>query len=141
MNTHGGKRPGSGRKPGRGKGRTVRSSSITLTPALWARLDALRGDLTRSRWIAGRIDDAISLSPSAAVCSACGKPPKLSKTAIEGVMQLSHLCDHGSQHSFGEFASEPELIALWNHQLNATSEGSPPSRLENKQERNGDSLR
>jgi hypothetical protein len=118
MNTHGGKRPGSGRKPGRGRGRTVRSSSITLTLPEWAKLDALRGDQTRSRWIAGRIEDAISLFPSAVVCSACGKPPKLSKTAIEGVMQLSHLCDHGSQHSFGEFASESELIALWNHQQN-----------------------
>jgi len=123
MNTHGGKRTGSGRKPGRGKGRTVTSSSITLTPALWAKLDALRGDQTRSRWIAGRIEDAISLFPSAVVCSACGKPPKLSKTAIEGVMQLSHLCDHGSQHSFGEFASESELIALWNHQHNPKDQG------------------
>lgn len=62
----------------------------------------------------------------AAACSACGKHPKLSKTAIEGVMQLSHLCDHGSESSFGEFASESELIALWNHQQNADVEARRP---------------
>jgi len=54
--THGGARQGAGRKPGTGKGRTVKSSSISLAPATWAKLDAMRGKLTRSRWIAGKIE-------------------------------------------------------------------------------------
>jgi hypothetical protein len=56
--TQGGARKGAGRPPGTGKGRTVTTSSINLPPALWARLDALRGDLTRSAWIAGKIKSA-----------------------------------------------------------------------------------
>ena len=55
MKPRGGKRPGAGRKLGSGTGRKVRSSSITLLPALWAKLDALRGDQTRSSWIAQRV--------------------------------------------------------------------------------------
>ena len=56
--THGGHRPGSGRKPGSGTGRTVTTSSINLTPAMWDKLDAIRGDSSRSAWIAERIKKA-----------------------------------------------------------------------------------
>jgi hypothetical protein len=52
---HGGQRVGAGRPKGSGKGRTVKKSSITLTPALWERLDVLRGQKTRSAWIAEKI--------------------------------------------------------------------------------------
>ena len=51
----GGKRKGAGRPKGSGKGRTVKTSSINLTPALWAKLDELRGDKSRSEWIAEEI--------------------------------------------------------------------------------------
>ena len=50
--TRGGPREGAGRKP---TGRTVTTSSINLPPELWDRLDALRGELTRSAWIAAKI--------------------------------------------------------------------------------------
>ena len=55
---HGGPRKGSGRKPGSGKGRTVQSRTITLKGPLWTRLDHLRGDMTRSAWIAAQINKA-----------------------------------------------------------------------------------
>jgi hypothetical protein len=58
QNQHGGKRQNAGRKPGGGKGRTVKTSSINLPPALWEKLDVLRGDQTRSGWIADRIRKA-----------------------------------------------------------------------------------
>lgn len=49
----------SGRKPGAGTGRTVTTSSINLPPELWAKLDAIRGDMmTRSAWIAAKIKQA-----------------------------------------------------------------------------------
>jgi hypothetical protein len=51
MNEHGGKRKGAGRPKGSGKGRTVKTSSINLPPAVWERLDALRGQDSRSKWI------------------------------------------------------------------------------------------
>jgi hypothetical protein len=51
----GGKRKGAGRPKGSGTGRKVKSSSINLPPELWDRLDALRGELTRSAWIAAKI--------------------------------------------------------------------------------------
>jgi len=54
----GGARKGAGRKPGVGTGRTVTTSSINLPPELWDRLDALRGELTRSAWIAAKIKNA-----------------------------------------------------------------------------------
>ena len=54
--THGGHRPGSGRKPGSGTGRTVTTSSINLPPVLWDKLDAIRGQQTRSAWIAEKIN-------------------------------------------------------------------------------------
>jgi len=53
--TRGGPREGAGRKP---TGRTVTTSSINLPPELWGRLDALRGELTRSAWIATKIKNA-----------------------------------------------------------------------------------
>lgn len=56
----GGKREGAGRPPGSGTGRTVTTSSINLPPELWAKLDALRGDSTRSAWIAEKIRRARS---------------------------------------------------------------------------------
>jgi hypothetical protein len=56
--TRGGKREGSGRKPGVGAGRTVTTSSINLPPELWDKLDTLRGDMTRSAWIAAKIKGA-----------------------------------------------------------------------------------
>jgi hypothetical protein len=56
--TRGGARKGAGRKPGTGTGRTVTTSSINLPPELWDMLDALRGELTRSAWIAAKIKNA-----------------------------------------------------------------------------------
>ena len=56
----GGKREGAGRPPGSGTGRTVTTSSINLPPDLWAKLDTLRGDSTRSAWIAEKIRRARS---------------------------------------------------------------------------------
>lgn len=56
--TKGGKREGAGRKPGSSHGRTVTTSSISLPPDLWDKLDALRGELTRSAWIAAKIKNA-----------------------------------------------------------------------------------
>lgn len=53
--TRGGSREGAGRKP---TGRTVTTSSINLAPELWDKLDAIRGELTRSAWIAAKIKGA-----------------------------------------------------------------------------------
>jgi len=53
--TRGGKRAGAGRKLGSGHGRTVISSSITLPPDLWAKLDRLRRDQSRSAFLAGKL--------------------------------------------------------------------------------------
>ena len=52
---HGGARKGAGRPKGSGKGRTVKTSSINLPPAVWDKLDAIRGDISRSKWIAETI--------------------------------------------------------------------------------------
>lgn len=51
--THGGKRvAGPGKKLGRPPtGRTVVSSSITMSPDMWAILDRERGEETRSRYL------------------------------------------------------------------------------------------
>ena len=74
----------------------------------------------------------------ARACSACGQSPKLEKTAIPDALQLSHLCPKGRGNDFGEFGSETELVALWNHQQNAelrdcSGSGTPthnqPSKL------------
>jgi len=55
---HGGKREGAGRPKGSGKGRTVKTSSINLPPELWEKLDEVRGEKTRSAWIADKIKRA-----------------------------------------------------------------------------------
>jgi hypothetical protein len=47
-----------GRPLGSGKGRTVKTSSISLTDARWDKLDRIKGDKTRSGWIAEKIDKA-----------------------------------------------------------------------------------
>ena len=62
--TRGGTREGAGRKPGSGTGRNASSASITLLDRQWERLDAIRGELTRSAWIAGRIDRAKTAPPA-----------------------------------------------------------------------------
>jgi len=49
---HGGARKGAGRPA---TGRTVKASSITMTPELWAKLDKIKKDKTRSAWIADKI--------------------------------------------------------------------------------------
>ena len=49
--TRGGKRAGAGAKSKPEGERTV-SRSINLTMAQWAKLDAKRGTMSRSRWIA-----------------------------------------------------------------------------------------
>jgi hypothetical protein len=54
----GGHRDGAGRKPGTGKGRTVKTRSVSMPPAMWDRLDALRGDRSRGDWIAERVRKA-----------------------------------------------------------------------------------
>lgn len=50
--TRGGARPNSGRKP---TGKVVLQTTITLHPALMERMDALRGPISRSSWIASKI--------------------------------------------------------------------------------------
>jgi hypothetical protein len=54
----GGKRKGAGRPKGSGTGKTVKTSSINLPPALWDKLDEVRGWETRSAWIADKIKRA-----------------------------------------------------------------------------------
>ena len=54
----GGKRPGSGRKSGSGKGRTMITRSVAMNKASWEKLDALRQDIARGAFIA----KALSLS-------------------------------------------------------------------------------
>ena len=45
-----------GRPKGSGKGRTVKTFSVSMTPARLTKLDRIKGDKTRSGWIAGKID-------------------------------------------------------------------------------------
>jgi hypothetical protein len=54
----GGKRKGAGRKPGSGKGRTAQTASISMAPELWEKADALRGQKSRSAWIAEKVRKA-----------------------------------------------------------------------------------
>ena len=63
LQARGGKRPGSGRPKGSGKGRVAKSGSITLIPELWAKLDAIKGGKTRSGWIAAKVRNAKSPKP------------------------------------------------------------------------------
>jgi hypothetical protein len=56
--TAGGKRKGAGRKPGSGKGRTVQTASISMAPELWEKADNLRGEKSRSAWIAEKVRKA-----------------------------------------------------------------------------------
>lgn len=51
----GGKRKGAGRKPGSGKGRAAQTASISMAPELWEKAEKLRGDKTRSAWIAEKV--------------------------------------------------------------------------------------
>lgn len=48
----GGKRQGSGRKAGSGKGRTMITRSIAMNKESWEKLDALRSDQARGAYIA-----------------------------------------------------------------------------------------
>lgn len=56
--TRGGAREGAGRPKGSGTGRTVTTSSINLPPTLWDKLDKMRGEKSRSAWIAEKINRA-----------------------------------------------------------------------------------
>lgn len=48
---HGGQRKGAGRKAGSGKGRTVISKTVAMTADSWARLDAVRGAMSRGKYL------------------------------------------------------------------------------------------
>jgi hypothetical protein len=54
--THGGKRHGSGRPQGTVKGRKVITRSVSMPPEKWDRLDELRGEQSRGKFIADRLD-------------------------------------------------------------------------------------
>ena len=47
----GGQRKGAGRKVGSGKGRTVISKTVAMTAESWARLDAVRGTISRGKYL------------------------------------------------------------------------------------------
>ena len=51
---HGGARPGAGRKPS-GKKKIYKTLSISLLPEEWEQLDAMRGDMSRSSYIAAKL--------------------------------------------------------------------------------------
>jgi hypothetical protein len=53
--THGGARKGAGRKLGSGKGRTVISKTIAMTATSWDKLDAVRGKISRGKFIGALI--------------------------------------------------------------------------------------
>jgi len=57
--THGGPRKGAGRPKGRksatSKGRTAVTRSVSMLPESWAKLDRLRGDQSRGKYIESRI--------------------------------------------------------------------------------------
>jgi hypothetical protein len=50
-NKRGGARKGAGRKVGSGEGRTVISKTVAMTAESWARLDAVRGTMSRGKYI------------------------------------------------------------------------------------------
>lgn len=49
---------GAGRPQGTGKGRTVETRSVSMPPAMWDKLDALRGDRSRGEWISEWVQKA-----------------------------------------------------------------------------------
>jgi len=53
--THGGRRKNAGRKVGSGKGRTVISKTVAMTAESWAILDAVRGTMSRGKFIQSRL--------------------------------------------------------------------------------------
>jgi len=53
--SHGGPRKGSGRKLGSGKGRTAVTRSVSMQPESWAKLDRLRGTMSRGKYIESRL--------------------------------------------------------------------------------------
>jgi hypothetical protein len=50
--TRGGAREGAGRKP---TGKTTVTRSVSMPPDVWQRIDALRGSMSRGKFIAGLI--------------------------------------------------------------------------------------
>jgi hypothetical protein len=53
--THGGPRKGAGRKTGSGKGRTYVSKTVAMSKESWAKLDLLRGTMSRGKFIEGML--------------------------------------------------------------------------------------
>jgi hypothetical protein len=53
--SRGGKRPGAGRKPRKD---AVVTSSISMRPEEWRKLDAVRVPLSRSEWLRRRVQEA-----------------------------------------------------------------------------------
>lgn len=53
--THGGKRPGSGRPAGSGKGRTAITRSVSMSEGDWNKLDQARGTESRGAYIARKL--------------------------------------------------------------------------------------
>ena len=55
----GGARPNAGRKKGgknaSPKGRTVSTRSVSMPPDDWNKLDVIRGEQSRGKWIAGKV--------------------------------------------------------------------------------------
>jgi hypothetical protein len=56
MKTHGGKRPGAGRKKGTGKGRTAITKSISMSVESWRKLDVTRGSWSRGKYLTSLLD-------------------------------------------------------------------------------------
>ncbi len=54
-NTHGGSRPGAGRKRGSTTGRLAQSKSICMRKDEWKLLDEIRGSKSRSKWIVDKL--------------------------------------------------------------------------------------
>jgi hypothetical protein len=54
--THGGTRPNAGRPKGTAKGRKVITRSVSMPPEKWDRLDEMRGEQSRGKFIADRLN-------------------------------------------------------------------------------------
>jgi hypothetical protein len=54
--TRGGARKGAGRPQGTAKGRKVITRSVSMPPEKWDRLDEMRGEQSRGKFIADRLD-------------------------------------------------------------------------------------